>query len=84
MRTIVAAALAASLILVSACGGEPEVVVDEGESTGTDRSDTPIADDLKKPIDKAAAVEDMAMERKAEMDRRLAEMEGETDDDEDP
>jgi hypothetical protein len=78
------AALTVTLILAAACGGESEVTVHEDDTSDTDRSDTPIADELKKPMDRAAAVEDLAKSRKEEMDKRLAEMEGETSDDEDP
>ena len=84
MRTTGAAALVAFILFLAACGGEADVVDDDEASRATDQGETPIADDLKRPIDKAAAVEDLSMARKAEMDKRLAEMEGETDDDEDP
>ena len=83
MRRTGITAIAAILLLAAGCGGEPEAIVhDDADATTADESETPIADELRKPLDKAAAVEDMALERKAEMDRRLAEMEGETEDDE--
>lgn len=84
MRTTGWAAVAAILMLATACGGESEVTVQDDEATATDAADTPIADELKKPMDKAAEVEELARQRKEEMDRRLAEMEGEASDDEDP
>lgn len=84
MRKTGWAAVAATLMLAAGCGGEPEVTVNEDEAAVTDESGTPIADEVRKPIDKAAEVEALAKQRKAEMDARLAEMEGETSDDEDP
>ena len=78
------AALAAVLVLAAGCGGEPEVIINDEDATASDQSDTPIADELKAPMEKAAAVEDLAKSRKEEMDKRLAEMEGETDDDDNP
>ncbi len=86
MRKTGWAAIAATLMLAAACGGESEVIVHDDDAADTDQSDTPIADELKKPMEKAAEVEELAKQRKEEMDKRLAEMEGETseDDDEDP
>ena len=78
------AALAALLALAAGCGGESEVTVHDDDAEATEQAETPIADELRKPMDKAAAVEDVARARKEEMDKRLAEMEGETSDDEDP
>ena len=84
MTTTRRAALAATLMLAAACGGESEGIVHD-DAADADQSDTPIADELKKPLDKAAEGEAIAKQRKADMDRRLAEMEGETSDDgEDP
>ena len=84
MRMTHIAALVTTAILLAGCGGEAEVIVNDEDTVASDQSDTPIADELKKPMDKAAAVEDLAKSRKEEMDKRLAEMEGETsDDDED-
>ncbi|MEM1440465.1 MAG: hypothetical protein AAF545_13605 [Pseudomonadota bacterium] len=84
MRHSRLAALAAVLMLAAGCGGEPEVIINDEDATASDQSDTPIADELKAPMEKAAAVEDLAKSRKEEMDKRLAEMEGETDDDDNP
>lgn len=84
MRKTGWAAVAATLILAAACGGESEVTVHDGDAADADQSETPIADELKKPMEKAAEVEELAKQRKAEMDKRLAEMEGETSDEEDP
>ena len=83
MRNLRWPALAATLML-AACGGESEVTVHDDGAAADDQSDTPIADELRKPMDKAAEVEAIAKQRKEEMDRRLAEMEGEASDDEDP
>ncbi|MEO0615040.1 MAG: hypothetical protein AAFY69_02795 [Pseudomonadota bacterium] len=83
MRHSRLAVFAAVLMLAAGCGGESEVIVHDDDATASDQSDTPIADELKEPLEKAAAVEDLAKSRKEEMDRRLAEMEGETDDDDD-
>ena len=83
MRHSRLAALAAVLMLTAGCGGESEVIINDEDATASDQSDTPIADELKEPLEKAAAVEDLAKSRKEEMDKRLAEMEGETDDDDD-
>ncbi|MEL6199673.1 MAG: hypothetical protein AAFR09_05640 [Pseudomonadota bacterium] len=83
MRHSRLAALAAVLMLAAGCGGEPQVIINDEDATASDQSDTPIADELKAPMEKAAAVEDLANSRKEEMDKRLAEMEGETDDDDD-
>ncbi|MEO0347165.1 MAG: hypothetical protein AAF229_13055 [Pseudomonadota bacterium] len=77
------AALAVVLMLAAGCGGESEVIINDEDAAASDQSDTPIADELKEPMEKAAAVEDLAKSRKEEMDKRLAEMEGETDDDDD-
>ena len=73
-------------MMLAGCGGESEVSVTTDETDDSATSETPIADAVKAPIDKAAEVEALAQSRKEEMDRRLAEMEGETteDDDEDP
>lgn len=86
MRKTGWAAAAATLMLAAACGGDSEVIVHDDDAAAADQSETPIADELKKPMDKAAEVEALAKQRKEDMDRRLAEMEGETsdDDDEDP
>lgn len=78
------AALAAALMLAAGCGGEPEVIVTDDEAAAADPGNTPIADEVGKPLDKAAEVEALAKQRKDEMDRRLAEMEGEAGGDEDP
>ena len=83
MRHSHLAALAAVLMLAAGCGGESEVIINDEDATASDQSDTPIADELKAPMEQAAAVEDLAKSRKEEMDKRLAEMEGETDDDDD-
>ena len=85
MRKTGWAAMAAALMLAAGCGGESEVIVHDDDAETADESDTPIADELRKPMDKAAAVEDLAKSRKEEMDARLEEMEGgASDDDEDP
>lgn len=85
MKTTGWAAVAAALMLAAGCGGESEVTVHDDDAAATDQGETPIADELKKPMDKAAAVEDLAKSRKEEMDARLEEMEGgASDDDEDP
>lgn len=74
-----AAVLPLALLLV-ACGNDSTPEAREVEAAP---AETPIADSLQKPIDKAKAVEDIAQQHKADMDKRLAEMEG-VDSDDDP
>ncbi len=72
--------LVAVVSLLGACFDPGTAQVNDDDAAADDAPETPIADSLKQPIDRAKAVEDMAMERKAEMDKRLEEMEGASED----
>lgn len=68
--------------LVAGCFDSGEVEVHGKEDTQAEppASDTPIADSVKRPIDRAQAVNDIAMSRKEELDAAMSDTEG-TDDD---
>lgn len=67
-------------MMLSACGGSGEAEVHSAADDEVE-SETPIADEVRKPIERAEAVQDIAATRKAEMDDALAEAEGVDDDD---
>ncbi|MEO0575246.1 MAG: hypothetical protein AAF004_07265 [Pseudomonadota bacterium] len=60
------------VLAMTACGGSdaPEAEVAEPAA------DTRLTDAVNEPLDKAKAVEDLAQQRKADMDAKLEEMEG--------
>ncbi|MEM6817557.1 MAG: hypothetical protein AAF578_02100 [Pseudomonadota bacterium] len=68
--------------LLAGCfeSGEVEVHSKEETQEQPPASDTPVADSVKRPIDRAQAVNDIAMSRKEELDAAMSDAEG-TDDD---
>ncbi|MEM7613215.1 MAG: hypothetical protein AAF270_16140 [Pseudomonadota bacterium] len=73
----VSVVLFACSFLAACSADEPEIAETQPEAP----AETPIADSLKQPIDKAKEVEALAQDRKAQMDKELEEMEGNTSDD---
>lgn len=69
-------------LLLSACGGgeAPEAEAEVAEPA----ADTRLTDAVNEPLDKAKAVEDLAQQRKADMDAKLEEMEGTATTDDNP
>jgi hypothetical protein len=70
---LVAITLCLTLTMLTACGSP-----DEGSAEAEDKET--VFDPMVETIDKAAAVEDIMMQQKADMDEALRRAEGEVDD----